>query len=291
MRLIKTATSRRGARRRRRFAARSRRRASTTRRARRTTSPSTGKKVAYVPVAMGFDLTEGWAGPEGGAGAARHHLRHPRPELEHGRRCTGDHRADLREAGRYRRAQSRRPVLRPPAEEGGRGRNLRRAGQHAVELFDRRVRRRRLCRHGRADRPAPGRGLLAVQGRQRQGGDHPGRADGGGLDLPDAGHQQRPVEASGDPARLQPGGRLGFDQGEEHRRDRHPAASGPVRHHRLLGRHGQRHRRGDQGIRQERLPADPGRRQPYGLRQPRQRHLSRKWSSTSSPARPATWRR
>ena len=65
------------------------------------------------------------------------------------------------------------------------------------------------------------------------------------------------------------------DQGEEHRRDRHPAESRPLRHHRLLGRHGRRHRRGDQGVGQERLSADPGRRQPDGLRRPRQRHLLR----------------
>ncbi len=40
--------------------------ASTTPRARPYYDSFKGKKVAYVPVAMGFDLTEGWAGgPQG----------------------------------------------------------------------------------------------------------------------------------------------------------------------------------------------------------------------------------
>ena len=53
----------------------------------------------------------------------------------------------------------------------------------------------------------------------------------------------------------------------------HPAASGPLRHHRLLGRHGRRHGRGDQGVGQERLSADAGRRQPA-------------WPATASPTAP-----
>ena len=59
-----------------------------------------GKTVGYIPVAMGFDLTQGWLDglkkelePSGMKVVLRD------PELEHQRRRAGLHRADRREAG------------------------------------------------------------------------------------------------------------------------------------------------------------------------------------------------
>ena len=134
-----------------------------------------------------------------------------------------------------------------PAQEGRGGRHLRHPGQHAVELLDRRIRRRRLCRHGREIGQSAGREVLAGQWRQRKGLDHPGRADGRGERLSDEGHRQRPVEASRDQGRVEPGRRLGCDEGPDHHGDRPAAESRPVRHRRLLGRDGCRHGRGHQG--------------------------------------------
>ena len=109
-----------------------------------------GKTVAYVPVAIGFDLAQGWADglkeelePLG----VKIDVRDPNWSTDAGAQAITSlitekpdvivvHNPDV---------QSYAQLL-----QEGRGRgHLRRAGQHALELFDGRLRRRRLCRDGR----------------------------------------------------------------------------------------------------------------------------------------------
>ena len=63
-----------------------------------------GKTIAFVPVTMGIDLTEGWAAVmKQQADRLRHEVRNPRSAFQRRRRRAGDHLADRREAGRARR--------------------------------------------------------------------------------------------------------------------------------------------------------------------------------------------
>lgn len=58
-----------------------------------------GKKVIFIPIAMGFDITEFLGGDLAQAGGrARLYLRDPRSELEHGCRHQGADRRDCRKA-------------------------------------------------------------------------------------------------------------------------------------------------------------------------------------------------
>ncbi len=55
-----------------------------------------GKRVLLVPMAMGFDLAQGWSAilKPGGRRLWRN-VRDPRPELERRGRRPGDHRSDI----------------------------------------------------------------------------------------------------------------------------------------------------------------------------------------------------
>ena len=117
--------------------------------------------------------------------------RDSRSQLEHGCRRAGHRLPDRGKAGCDGHPQPRRPVLCEAPEEGRGGGHLRHPGQYAVELLDRRIRRRRLCGHGRVSGQSSGREVLAGQWRQRKGLDHPGRADGRGERLSDEGDRQR----------------------------------------------------------------------------------------------------
>ena len=163
-----------------------------------------GKTIAFVPVTMGIDLTEGWASvmkKQADRLGMKFEVRDPHFSADAGAQALTV--ADLRKAGRHRRSQSRRPVLRQAAEARRGGRHSRHPDQHAVELQFRRLCRRRLDRHRR------GRG--AGRHRQMRRRHEPqGRHPAGPADLRvgqrhDEGRRERPRQTSRDQARRQPG--------------------------------------------------------------------------------------
>ena len=116
-----------------------------------------GKHVMLVPMAMGFDLAQGWTAIlKREVDGLRRHLRDARPELEHRCRRPGDHRRDLvgRQAGRAGRHVVRPELLFQAAEEGPEGGHLRHPDRQPGQLRGRRLCRRRL----EPARPAGGRG-------------------------------------------------------------------------------------------------------------------------------------
>ena len=109
-------------------------------------------------------------------------------------------------------------------------------------------------------------GRQGLRGQVEQDRDRAGRAVGRGQRLHAEGRRERPGQTSGDQGRLQPGRRLGRRQGQGDHADRAEAEPRPLRHRRLLGRHGHRHRGGGQGSRPDRqgVRRDLGRRRAQG---------------------------
>ena len=112
-----------------------------------------GKTVAFIPVAMNFDLTEGWyAGlkkelePYG----VKFELRDPNWNTNSGAQAVTS--LIFGETGRYGRAQSRRADLRQAPAEGGERRHLRHPDQHGLGLSQLGFRRRELDRNRREGR-------------------------------------------------------------------------------------------------------------------------------------------
>src|ERR1700733_8351586 len=81
-----------------------------------------GKTIAFIPVTMGIDLTEGC--PEKAGRRTRHEVRGSRPPFQRRRRRASHYLADLGKAGRPYRSQPRRPVIGAVAE-------ARRGGGHS----------------------------------------------------------------------------------------------------------------------------------------------------------------
>ena len=111
-----------------------------------------GKKVAFVPIAMGFDLTEGWA-----AGIKQAleplgvtvEIRDPNWSTDAGAQAITSLIQEKPDAIVVHNPDVQSYARTP--EKGGRGRNLRCSGQYAVQLLDRRVRRCGLCGNGRSN--------------------------------------------------------------------------------------------------------------------------------------------
>ena len=117
---------------------------------------------------------------------------------------------------------------------------------------------------------------------------------GRGQRLHAQGRRERAGQASRYQGGLQPGRRLGCGQGQGHHADGAEAAPRSVRHRRLLGRHGHRHRGGDQGSRADRqgVPRHLGRRRAEGrLRPGEERRLRPRPQLRRADAGRATWRR
>ena len=135
-----------------------------------------GKTIAFVPVTMGIDLTEGWASvmkKQADRLGMKFEIRDPHFSADAG--AAGHHLAHRGEAGRHRRSQSRRPVLRQASEARRRSRHSRRSDQHEVELQFRRLCRRRLDRHRRGGGAS---GRRQMRRRHKRQGRHPaGAAD------------------------------------------------------------------------------------------------------------------
>ena len=175
-----------------------------------------GKTVAYVPVALNFDLTDDWGRVCSRKPMARHEIHRARSEQHHRRRAGGHH-ADLRKAGRDDRPQSRRQTYasccsapRTKASTSSRSTWARPSstafvGANWIEI-------------GEKD----DRGVVkacAPAGKSNKIADRAGRAVGGGQRLHAQGRRERARQAPRHQGRLQPGRRLGRRQGQgDHRR-------------------------------------------------------------------------
>ena len=175
-----------------------------------------GKRVMLVPMAMGFDLAQGWAALSQASEVEglRRHLRDARPELERRGRRPGDHRGDLlrSEAGRADRPFARPQLLLEALQEGAGSRHLRHPDRQSRQLRRRRLRRQRLG-------PArPARGRSRRQGLRRElveeDRPRPGRPGQRLEPLPICRHHEGAGEASGLPG----GGQAGLRTGTRRRR-------------------------------------------------------------------------
>jgi hypothetical protein len=93
-----------------------------------------GKTVAFIPVTMGIDLTEGWASVlknQADELGMKFEVRDPHFSADAG---ASHYLSDLRKAGRPYRSQPRRPVIRAVAEARRGGGHSRHPSQHEVEL-------------------------------------------------------------------------------------------------------------------------------------------------------------
>ena len=201
-----------------------------------------GKRVMLVPMAMGFDLAQGWAAlPQAEVEGFGRHLRDPRSELERRSRRPGDHRRDL---VRSQARRAGRPCARPQLLCRSCSRRRRQQGIYVILI----------------DNPAnfaadafigsdwDRLGQLEAEAAVKGCGDEFVEEDRPGAGRP--GQCLEPLsicrhhEGAGEASRLQGRGQARFQLGRDDRAQRdddHAAAeSRHLRHHRLLGR--RRHR-------------------------------------------------
>ncbi len=223
-----------------------------------------GKTVAYVPVAMNFDLTEGWfAGlkkelePYG----VKVIVRDPNWSTNAGAQAVTTlisekpavmiiHNPDVQTYAKLLQRAENEGIYIIQINMGSNYRSSAFVGANWIEIGERDTEAVVKACKGKSNKIAIVQGALSAA-RQR---------------LYAQGRRERAGQESGHQGGLQPGRRLGCRQGQGDHPDRAEAESRPVRHRRLLGRHGYRHRGCGEGSRPHRqgLRRDLGRRRAQG---------------------------
>ena len=229
-----------------------------------------GKTVAFVPVAMNFDLTEGWfAGlkkelePYG----VKFELRDPNWSTNAGAQAVTTlisekpavmviHNPDVQTYAKLLQRAENEGIYVIQINMGSAYRSSAFVGANWIEI-------------GEKDTEAV---VKACKGKSNKIAIVQGALSAAASAYTLKGVENVLGQASGDQGRLQPGGRLGRGQGQGDHPDRAEAESRPLRHRRLLGRHGHRHRGRGQGSRTHRqgVRRDLGRRRAQGRLRPGQ---------------------